>query len=524
MFSSRWNPLRRRRSVSCVQLRSSRSRSSPARLCATSLGCMPINKREKDVDRTPGRQHRRRRHHPVSGPLGADAAAVHPSQVGTAAHAAARRAAGLSASRRIRRSARRSAPRRRSAARIRRRRSAYPPSAPRPTARPSTRRDAGSGSGGGGHRRCSAARTVEEDHHVQGRRGAALLQVSAAALRGGGRALQVRLREGARRARSPDRTCRRSSRPRRRPAALRRAAGLRDATPRADGARADAAAAARLGAGAGARRSAPLAGARSARRFAQRVALARPTSWRDAPAAPRRSAAARRAAARARAADAPRRPRRSRPSRRRPPRARRAAAAAVRVAGARGEVDRDGDGRTDQWIFREAATISRELFDEDFDGRPDRTLHLRPGQPRGRSRSKRTRTTTAASTPGSRSQNGAITRRRVDEDGDGQVDTWELLPRRPARAARARHQRRRLPRPHQLLPGRPTRARGGGRRRRRPRPRRRATTTPRRRSSRVEEDADGDGKVDVVSHYDGGRLTSREILDTSLLKDGSEKL
>src|SRR5262245_43384696 len=59
-----------------------------------------------------------------------------------------------------------------------------------------------------------------------------------------------------------------------------------------------------------------------------------------------------------------------------------AVAAATPVAapptGATGQVDRNGDGRTDQWITRENGAIVREVFDEDFDGRPDRTLIYDP--------------------------------------------------------------------------------------------------------------------------------------------------
>ena len=49
------------------------------------------------------------------------------------------------------------------------------------------------------------------------------------------------------------------------------------------------------------------------------------------------------------------------------------------LSAASGHVDRDGDGRTDHWIFRdEGGDMMRESFDDDFDGRPDRTLHYDP--------------------------------------------------------------------------------------------------------------------------------------------------
>src|SRR5258708_325223 len=43
-----------------------------------------------------------------------------------------------------------------------------------------------------------------------------------------------------------------------------------------------------------------------------------------------------------------------------------------------GQVDRDGDGRTDHWITREGGAIVREAFDENFDGKPDRTITYDP--------------------------------------------------------------------------------------------------------------------------------------------------
>ena len=38
---------------------------------------------------------------------------------------------------------------------------------------------------------------------------------------------------------------------------------------------------------------------------------------------------------------------------------------------------------------------------------------------------------------------------------------------------------------------------------------------------RVEEDKDRDGRIDVVSHYEGGRLKRRELLEASALQTGA---
>jgi hypothetical protein len=191
---------------------------------------------------------------------------------------------------------------------------------------------------------------------------------------------------------------------------------------------------------------------------------------------------------------------------------------------ASGQVDRNGDGRTDQWIFREGGEIARELYDEDFDGRPDRTLlydvsrHEVNAIEEDADHDGRTDTWMGI-------QNGQVQRRRVDENGDGQVDTWgsysggELS--RLERDTNGDGFRDRL---SYYTAGRLEREEedddGDGR----------AEAIryydANEQVVRLEEDSDGDGKVDVVSHYEGGRLRSREILDAKVLQDGraAEKL
>jgi len=186
---------------------------------------------------------------------------------------------------------------------------------------------------------------------------------------------------------------------------------------------------------------------------------------------------------------------------------------------ASGRVDRDGDGRTDHWIHREDGRMTRERFDENFDGRPDRTLVYAPDAHEvvridedtdfdGRVDSWTT------------FRDGRVTGRRVDEDGDGHVDTWSFY--RDGTITRlerdadgdgfrdhvARYEEGRLVREE-----RDDDADG------------RADLVKHydgsERVTRVEEDSDGDGRMDVVSHYEGGRLKRREVLDASVLGAGA---
>ncbi len=180
-----------------------------------------------------------------------------------------------------------------------------------------------------------------------------------------------------------------------------------------------------------------------------------------------------------------------------------------------GQVDRDGDGRTDHWITRENGAIAREVFDENFDGRPDRTLVYDPASHQvvqleedanfdGRSDA-----FTAL-------RGGQVIGRRVDGNGDGQIDSWSIyragVITRLERDANgdgfrdhvAYYQEGRLAREERDDDG-------DGR-----------TDLisyfdQGERVSRVEEDSNGDGEMDVVSHYENGRLARREVLDASVL-------
>ena len=110
--------------------------------------------------------------------------------------------------------------------------------------------------------------------------------------------------------------------------------------------------------------------------------------------------------------------------------------------------DRNGDGRPDLWQYRENGVLVRELFDEDGDGRVDHTIRYDP----------------------------ATGQKRCEEEDtnvDGLVDSWVEYQRRRGGAAAPGHERRRPARRLDPLPGRPARPRrGGSQRRRLPRPRR----------------------------------------------------
>jgi hypothetical protein len=192
--------------------------------------------------------------------------------------------------------------------------------------------------------------------------------------------------------------------------------------------------------------------------------------------------------------------------------------AAPPAAAPTGQVDRDGDGRTDHWITRESGAIAREAFDENFDGKPDRTVSYDPGSHEAVSIEEDTNfdgkidAWTAL-------RGGQVVGRRVDSNGDGQVDSWSLyqggvitrLERDKNgdgfRDHVATYQAGRLAREERDDDG-------DGR-----------TDLisyfdGSEQVARVEEDSNGDGEMDVVSYYEGGRLARREVLDASVLGSG----
>lgn len=180
-------------------------------------------------------------------------------------------------------------------------------------------------------------------------------------------------------------------------------------------------------------------------------------------------------------------------------------------ATADGIVDRDGDGRIDQWIFREEGEIVRAVFDDDGDGHAERTLHYDRQTHRV---SRVVEDTDRDGSPDSWSdfRDGELFRRRDDSDSDGSVDSWsyyrgEQLTRHEIdttgdgfRDRTSFYEAGALMREEQDRDG-------DGRT---------DLTVHFDEDARIatrEEDTDGDGRIDTISHYDGGRLTRRELLD-----------
>jgi hypothetical protein len=182
---------------------------------------------------------------------------------------------------------------------------------------------------------------------------------------------------------------------------------------------------------------------------------------------------------------------------------------------ASGIVDRNNDGRIDQWIFRENGEIALEVLDEDFDGRPDRTMAFDP-QTHRPSRVEEDTRGDGVLDSWTDYANGAIARRRSDSNGDGTVDTWSFF-----RAGE-------LTRHEQDTSGDGFRDVVSffeeGRRVREERdvngdgqPDAILYFGSDEQLVRREEDRDGDGGLEVVSHYDAGRLIRRELLDAPAL-------
>ncbi|MBW2541433.1 MAG: hypothetical protein JRF15_05010 [Deltaproteobacteria bacterium] len=182
---------------------------------------------------------------------------------------------------------------------------------------------------------------------------------------------------------------------------------------------------------------------------------------------------------------------------------------------ASGIVDRNNDGRIDQWIFRENGEIAREVLDENFDGRPDRTIifDLQSHRP---SRVEEDTSGDGVLDSWTDYADGAIARRRSDSNGDGIVDTWSFF-----RAGElARHEQD---------------TNGDGFRDvvsffeegRRVREERDSNGDGQaddvlhydsnEKLLRREEDRDKDGGLEVVSHYEAGRLVRRELLEVPTL-------
>ena len=191
---------------------------------------------------------------------------------------------------------------------------------------------------------------------------------------------------------------------------------------------------------------------------------------------------------------------------------------AAAPSAATGQVDRNGDGRTDHWITRENGAIVREVFDEDFDGRPDRTLvydatsHEVVQIEEDTNFDGKVDAWTAL-------RGGQVIGRRTDDNGDGQVDGWSsykggVITRleRDANGDGFRDHVAYYQNGHLVREERDDDGDG--------RTDLISYYDANERVERTEEDSNGDGEMDVVSHYQDGRLTRREVLDASVLSAG----
>ena len=177
---------------------------------------------------------------------------------------------------------------------------------------------------------------------------------------------------------------------------------------------------------------------------------------------------------------------------------------------ANGIVDRDGDGRVDQWIFRERGEIARVELDENSDGRPDRFIHYDLDTHRI-ARVEEDSNVDGTSDSWTEYVDGRVARRRGDGDYDGSVDTWTFY----RAGIITRHEQDTTgngfrDRVGYYTDGKISREEkdldGDGR----------IDSTlyydALERISRREEDKDHDGRPDVISHYEAGKLSRKELI------------
>jgi hypothetical protein len=187
----------------------------------------------------------------------------------------------------------------------------------------------------------------------------------------------------------------------------------------------------------------------------------------------------------------------------------------ARPTAATGQVDRNGDGRTDHWITRENGAIAREELDENFDGRPDRTL-IYDSATHEVVQIEEDTNFDGKIDAWTSLRGGQVVGRRVDDNGDGQVDAWSTYRGGViTRLERDTNNDGFRDRVALYQDGRLVREErdddGDGR-----------TDLityfdANERVERTEEDASDDGVMDVVSYYQDGHLVRREVLDASVL-------
>jgi hypothetical protein len=175
-----------------------------------------------------------------------------------------------------------------------------------------------------------------------------------------------------------------------------------------------------------------------------------------------------------------------------------------------GIVDRDGDGRVDLWIYRREGEIVRKALDQNFDGRPDTTLHYDAATHELALVEEDTDhdgVTEAWTTY----RNGKLVRRRTDANGDGQADSWtyyrdgEITRHEQDTSGDGFRDRTGHYEAGRLVREEHDRDSDG-------RPDVTSHYDVKERVSRREEDTDRDGDVDVITHYENGRLARKELL------------
>ena len=185
------------------------------------------------------------------------------------------------------------------------------------------------------------------------------------------------------------------------------------------------------------------------------------------------------------------------------------------LTSASGIVDRNGDGRIDHWLFRNNGRLEREILDDNFDGQGERTIYYDVASNQV-THIEEDFDHDAMVDSWTNYRDGRVIRRRSDVDRDGVVDSWTYY----RDGEISRHERDTTGdgfRDHVgyyrggVLDFEEQDHDGDGRSE--------VTVRYDAREQIIgrEEDLDGDGSVDLISHFENGKLTSREILDPSAL-------
>jgi len=194
----------------------------------------------------------------------------------------------------------------------------------------------------------------------------------------------------------------------------------------------------------------------------------------------------------------------------------RAAPRPFRAAARRWSRDRTATPRRSLGL-RDGGKKTREVFDDDADGRSDRTLYYEPGGEARSARIEQDTTPTGQRIPGAPRERQALAAPRGYESRrPGRL--VDLLRRtRPDHPPGAGSRRRRLTRPAPNS-SKTARSRAARRPRRRRQPDRTTRFDAQGNQTELEEDKDGDGQIDVKSYT---RRTTREARDSGRVAEGA---